>query len=561
MCGEGSASLCVANDGKAAMLAALTVRPLDRVAPSNFEHVRHVVSPLAKRHRQDFQCTFQEKFQALDMLGQLIHAAAMSIRLAVVATNYSDQILERIRIQSGPDLDVVLHFGDKASDFKASATSRMNLQRGRGGHIFSNQRWTGAAQSLFENPDYLDRMDEFVDHLTRYSSTYTYKSHRLRAIHDYVDYYHILADVIAKTLIEHGVTHCLFFDVPHLAYDTVLFQMCKVLNLRTIIVRQSLFPDRFWTMTDPANLGCFADVPDAEAYPIDKGAWPDLFYMSGVKQEPEETGAVNANAAFNMFRYLLANRPARLLNPFYVRRLFSRMKLVYQPFPKWRDPFARFFHEHSLLYFDHLSGFENQDIDLSKDYIYFPLQLQPELTTSALGGRFRDQALAIESLARVLPEGVRILVKENPRQGAYMRGPMFFHRLNRIPSVTFLPSWADTRALTLNAKAVASITGTVGWEAICQGRPALVFGNAWYRKLPGVLEWSEQLAYDEIVGRSVDHAALQRHVGGLVAAAHRGVVARQYAQLVTDFDETQNFDRVARTLLDVIKDRVPTSFQ
>ena len=380
-------------------------------------------------------------------------------------------------------------------------------------------------------------------------------------MHDYVDYYHILADVVGKTLIEHDVTHCLFFDVPHLAYDTVLFQMCKVLNLRTIIVRQTLFPDRFWTMTDPANLGHFADVPDAKPYPIDKGVWPDLFYMSGVKQEPEETGTVNANAAVNLFLHLLANRPARLLNPYCAWGLFSRAQLVYRSFPKWRDPFARFFHEDSLAYFDHLSNFENQDIDLSRDYIYFPLQLQPELTTSALGGRFRDQALAIESLARVLPDGVRILVKENPRQGAYMRGPMFFHRLNRIPSVTFLPSWADTRALTLNAMAVASITGTVGWEAICQGKPALVFGNAWYRKLPGVLEWNEKLTYDEIVGRRVDHAALQRHVGALVAGAHRGVVARQYAQLVTDFDENSNFDRVACTLLDVIKGRIETSFQ
>ncbi|MXX90548.1 MAG: hypothetical protein F4213_17645 [Boseongicola sp. SB0677_bin_26] len=495
------------------------------------------------------------------MLRRLIHVADMSIRLAVVATNYSDQILERIRNQSGPDLDVVLHFGDKTSDFKASVTSRMNLKRGRSGHIFSNQRWTGAAQSLFESPDYLDRMDEFIDHLTRYSSAYTYKSHRLRTMHDYVDYYHILADVVATTLIEHEVSHCLFFDVPHLAYDTVLFQMCKALNLETIIVRQSLFPNRFWSMTDPASLGNFEDVADAEPYQVDKGVWPDLFYMSGIKQEPERTGTVSANAAINLFLHLLANRPARLLNPLYVWRLFSRMRLVHRSFPKWRDPFARFFHEHSLLYFDHLSGFENQEIDLSEDYIYFPLQLQPELTTSALGGRFRDQAFAIESLARVLPDGVRILVKENPRQGAYMRGPMFFHRLNRIPSVTFLPSWADTRALTLNAKAVASITGTVGWEAICQGKPALVFGNAWYRKLAGVLEWNEQLTYDEIVGRSVDHAALQRRVGALVAVAHCGVVARQYAQLVADFDEASNFDRVACTLLDVIKGRVPTSFQ
>ena len=252
--------------------------------------------------------------------------------------------------------------------------------------------------------------------------------------------------------------------------------------------------------------------------------------------------------------YLVLKRPLQALNPFYVTRLYRHMTRIYAAFPKWRDPFARFFHADNLAYFDHLTQFEDVPVDLSGDFIYFPLQLQPEMTTSALGDAYRDQALAVEHLSEILPEGVRILVKENPKQhSAHMRGPLFFHRLKRIASVTFLPSWADTRALTDHARFVATITGTVGWEAIRSGKPALVFGRAWYRRLPGVVEYRAGLTYADILAATPDHDALQQTAGDLLARTHQGVVDRHYTKLVSDFDAEANDKAVAATITGLLK--------
>ena len=236
------------------------------------------------------------------------------------------------------------------------------------------------------------------------------------------------------------------------------------------------------------------------------------------------------------------------------------MREVGKVLPKWRDPFSRYFHPDHFDYYENLLRYEENPIDLEGPFVYFPLQLQPEMTTSSLGGKFRDQALAIERLADLLPENVRILVKENPKQGTYMRGTMFYHRLARIPNVTILPSYANTHALMQRSQFVATITGTVGWEAVRAGKPALVFGAAWYRSLPGVVRYRDDLTYEEIVDLPIDHAALEATVGRLLARAHEGVVDRHYMKLVPGFDADANADRVAKTLLALMQGDVQETF-
>lgn len=484
----------------------------------------------------------------------------MTMRLMVVSTAANtDAVLDRL-VAENAEIEVALHLGDVTADIKASALSRMDLRSGKAGHPFRDQRWTGVAQALIEAPDFLDQMETFIDQLHRLSDVNAHRSHPLRTMQEYVDYYHILADVIGQALIDRGVTHCLFFNVPHLTYDTVAYQVAKVLGLPCTIVTQSLFPERILSLSDPMDLGRFPTNPDAVPFPIEKGSKPDLFYMQGIKQEREAGGRPTLRGVAQIAAFLLLKRPHKALNPVYLWKLAKDVNRVYGGLPKWRDPFAKFFHEDALAYFDHLVTFEDQALDLEGDFVYFPLQLQPEMTTASLGGRFRDQALAIETLAAMLPEGVRILVKENPKQGSYMRGPMFFHRLRRIPSVTFLPSWADTHALTAKARFVASITGTVGWEAVRLGKPALVFGAAWYRTLPGVHHIEDAPTYEAIRDTVIDHGALELAVGGLLARSHQGIVERHYAKMIEGFDEAASTARTAKVIAGLLTGEVLLTF-
>lgn len=98
----------------------------------------------------------------------------------------------------------------------------------------------------------------------------------------------------------------------------------------------------------------------------------------------------------------------------------------------------------------------------SNPFVYFPLHLQPELTTSALGGDFADQVLAIERLARIIPSHWKIVLKENPKQTAFRGTPLFFERLDLVPSVTWVAQDTPTHGLLSQCEWVATITGSAG---------------------------------------------------------------------------------------------------
>ncbi len=132
-----------------------------------------------------------------------------------------------------------------------------------------------------------------------------------------------------------------------------------------------------------------------------------------------------------------------------------------------------------------------KDADFSKRFVYVPLHIQPECTTSAMGGVFVDQILMIDILSSALPEGWFLYVKENPGQwsGPKMHVGRFHDYYDDIlkrKNVRLIPIETSTYALIENAEAVATVTGTVAREAVFRGKPALVFGYVWFMYCEGI---------------------------------------------------------------------------
>ena len=147
--------------------------------------------------------------------------------------------------------------------------------------------------------------------------------------------------------------------------------------------------------------------------------------------------------------------------------------------------------------------------DLSKPFIYFASSYQPERSTNPDAGLYQNLELILEVISGALPKDWVVYYKEHPTnfrrpyRADNMRNIAYYKRLKKVcPQISFLPLSQDPFSMIDQANAVATATGTTGWEALVRGKPALLFGDNWYRNCPGIFRISSleecQQAFREI---------------------------------------------------------------
>ena len=477
------------------------------------------------------------------------------------------RILDHLVIQSKGRIKLVSHFGDRDGDFHAACLSRMEIRKGRKGHLTEAYGGSGANIQLLASDHYHWLLEQGVEQLQRNSSNYKYRAHNLHHLQDYLDYYHILADAYAQEIEKTRATHILFMNMPHLGYDIILYHVAKTLGLKILVCSQTFFSDSFFSMENLEHFGSLSpDGMDGSPVLIEKGSLPETsntnyFSNDDRWQKTGPRGRLRTKAVISLFKYVALRQPMRLVNLSYLIGNVKRMAEIYSKLPDWRDPFSSFFHQNELAYFEHLSEYEMQQVDFRKPYVYIPLHNQPEMSTQTLGGKFRDQLLVVEAISRSLPDGWHIYVKENPRQGGYARGPMFFHRLSRINGVQFLPAATSTHELTKGCKVLATTGGTAGYEALRKGKPVVVFGRTWYRDFPGVFPWNESLDLQLISETSFPHEELEKAMGFLQGRCHPGQMELLYERASEGPESEANVRGVAQIISDLLEKKCPLTFQ
>jgi hypothetical protein len=267
---------------------------------------------------------------------------------------------------------------------------------------------------------------------------------------------------------------------PHEVADFVLFVVARAVGVRTAIVTEFPSLGRSTLVEDyrqPWNL-LFEGSPDNDRASDEDAARRAIGSLRG-EYESAKPIYMRHNESLGSATTVLARARVAARNS-----LGAAKRIVtVSPVRAKRKSAKRLAQEYQIA-----AG----NPDLSSPYIYFCLQFQPEKTTSPCGGIFVDQYLAIALIAKYLPPGWRILVKEHPGQywagpfyGYLGRDPGYYRRLLAIPEVELVSLDSSHFEIIDNSAAVATVTGTVGWEAIARGVPTVVFGDVWFADAPG----------------------------------------------------------------------------
>jgi len=175
-------------------------------------------------------------------------------------------------------------------------------------------------------------------------------------------------------------------------------------------------------------------------------------------------------------------------------------------------------------------------------FVYYPLHQEPEVALQGLSPEYFYQLSLIAAVARDLPAGVRLAVKET--FGAIGRRPRdFYGQIAEFKNVVLIEPMELGLECARRAEAVVTICGTAGFEAAILGRPVIAWGlhNNYNflpqvrvvraeRDLPGLLRWALDPRFDREAAKAEGARFLN------------AVIARSFDMRGYDFIDVARFE-------------------
>ncbi len=336
--------------------------------------------------------------------------------------------------------------------------------------------------------------------------------------------WHFLISYWFKELSKKEVDVCYFQSTPHEVCDFALFVVAKALNIQTYMFQensvfglQKLVPTYFapWNslVTMPKQNRATVETRINEIMETKKinydNAKPN--WVLEAQKVREIKPKIFYTVYFNRIKFVFRN----LINPLPSSYLAAMNSFE---LPKHKISFKSLLYRLFFIINYIIQGQNTKDLSTEKrllekkpnlkaKYVIFFLNYSPENTICPMGGDYAEQYLAIAQLAEALPNGWRLYVKEHPEQynpswGAYPylgREKGIYHYIDSLKSVTLIDETYDPFVLIQNAEFVATITGTVGWEAALRDKNVIIFGETWYELAPNVYKIDSVKTLKEIL--------------------------------------------------------------
>ena len=126
--------------------------------------------------------------------------------------------------------------------------------------------------------------------------------------------------------------------------------------------------------------------------------------------------------------------------------------------------------------------FESPDLESARPFVLVTLHVQPESSVDVFGNAMSNQLEAIRALARLLPFGFELWVKEHGH-AVGDRSPSCYKALKALPGLRLIDPSCDTGMLIRRARLVVSVAGTACFEAAVMGVPAATLGDLLWKPI------------------------------------------------------------------------------
>lgn len=315
-------------------------------------------------------------------------------------------------------------------------------------------------------------------------------------------------------IIDKNIDTFMLLDSPHAGFDYLIYNLCKVLHVKTVCVICDMLHarrffvarnlDEFESIFKNAESSVNAKLECGEALPLPEDLEAELKEMSSGSDE-------NMQAVISGFSDTKIDLLLKEYYGFYslsgyldyiwhysydsyiknYSRIKSVLKTIRVAVPSFIEGYKRANISYGREIYKKTLQFFNEydevavEADYSCKYVYYAIQYIPENSSNPLGDRlYEDQTIPIGIISESIPEDWKIYVKIHPAQLGVVCTMDMMREIARIPKVSLVKRLTPTLELTRHSQAVSTLTGHVAWEAQFMNVPALVFGITDLRYAP-----------------------------------------------------------------------------
>ncbi|MBD1161916.1 hypothetical protein IDH30_06535, partial [Pelagibacterales bacterium SAG-MED15] len=337
----------------------------------------------------------------------------------------------------------------------------------------------------------------------------------------------------------------------HEGPDFLVYKLAKILNIKTILMYPSIIPDRYFTVESFEELGHFKneinvknDIKNIKFESLEK-KYTDKIHLLTNQRERMYRSLTSREIFSKDIRSLSSKKIfSKKFFKDIIRDYLIKFKLIYREDEK-------FFYKNYLENLNKIEKSKEEILNLVHDrkIIFFPLHMQPELSTSLLGAIYEDQILALEKL-NSLPKNEWIIVaKEQQSQTHYQRNSFFFKRLKGLKNVFFLKRTENTKEFLDKSDMTATISGTIGFQGLLKSKKCLLFGHSWYKNLHGVLKIknsTDEQQINDFFYDQFDKTKFINDLQKLLSTCDKGIIADYGSSY--EFDKNLNCTQIINNL-------------
>lgn len=152
-------------------------------------------------------------------------------------------------------------------------------------------------------------------------------------------------------------------------------------------------------------------------------------------------------------------------------------------------------------------------IDLNIPYVYFPMNIEEEISILHYAPFFTDQIEVIRHVAKSLSIDHHLYVKEHPF--AEFRG---WHKVDEykeiidIPNVTLVHHSFSSEELMEHSKLVITVRGTGSFDCLYQNKPSIVFGDVPFSIIPSVFTVNSLVELPKTIRTALETTVNPQHI-------------------------------------------------